>query len=40
MDDTIVALSTAIGEASIHVIRLSGPQAKEIIDKTFKRFIE
>jgi len=36
MDDTIVALSTAIGEASIHVIRLSGPQAKEIIDKTFK----
>ena len=35
MDDTIVALATALGEGSIHVIRVSGPQAKEIIEKTF-----
>lgn len=35
MDDTIVALATSFGEASIHVIRLSGPQASEIINLCF-----
>ncbi|WP_028305653.1 tRNA uridine-5-carboxymethylaminomethyl(34) synthesis GTPase MnmE [Desulfitobacterium sp. PCE1] len=35
MDDTIIALATAVGEGSIHVLRLSGPQAKEIIDQAF-----
>jgi len=35
MDDTIIALATAVGEGSIHVLRLSGPQATEIIDQAF-----
>lgn len=35
MDDTIVALATSLGEASIHVIRLSGPNASEIINRCF-----
>lgn len=35
MDDTIIALATAVGEGSIHVLRLSGPQAKEIIAQAF-----
>lgn len=35
MDDTIIALATALGEASIHVIRLSGPQSKKIINQCF-----
>lgn len=35
MDDTIIALATSLGEASIHVIRLSGPQASEIINLCF-----
>ncbi len=35
MDDTIIALATVMGEASIHVIRLNGPEATEIIDKYF-----
>ncbi len=33
MDDTIIALATAVGEGSIHVLRLSGPQAQEIIER-------
>lgn len=36
MEDTIIALATAMGEASIHVLRLSGPDAKKIIEKFFK----
>ncbi|MDI6879531.1 MAG: tRNA uridine-5-carboxymethylaminomethyl(34) synthesis GTPase MnmE [Desulfitobacteriaceae bacterium] len=36
MDDTIVALATALGEAGIHIIRLSGPQSKEILDRCFE----
>jgi len=35
VDDTIVALATALGEASIHVIRISGPQASKIINMCF-----
>ncbi|MHB1405046.1 MAG: tRNA uridine-5-carboxymethylaminomethyl(34) synthesis GTPase MnmE [Desulfitobacteriaceae bacterium] len=36
MDDTIVALATAFGEASIHVLRLSGPEAQTIINACFQ----
>jgi tRNA modification GTPase len=36
VDDTIVALATAMGEASIHVIRLSGAGARDIVTKFFK----
>lgn len=36
MDDTIIALATALGEGSIHVLRVSGSQAQEIINKVFK----
>lgn len=36
MDDTIVALATAVGEASIHVIRLSGNGAGDIVEKFFR----
>ncbi len=36
LDDTIVALATALGEAGIHIIRLSGPQSKEILDRCFE----
>jgi tRNA modification GTPase trmE len=36
VDDTIVALATAMGEASIHVIRLSGIGARDIVAKFFK----
>ncbi|MDP4125549.1 MAG: tRNA uridine-5-carboxymethylaminomethyl(34) synthesis GTPase MnmE [Bacillota bacterium] len=35
MEDTIVALATARGETSIHILRLSGPQAGTIISKCF-----
>lgn len=35
MEDTIIALSTALGEASIHVLRLSGSKSYEIIKKSF-----
>ena len=34
--DTIVALATPVGEGAIHVIRLSGNKAKEIINSCFK----
>lgn len=36
MEDTIVAMATAMGEASIHVLRLSGPRAGYIIEECFK----
>ncbi|MDD2233346.1 MAG: tRNA uridine-5-carboxymethylaminomethyl(34) synthesis GTPase MnmE [Desulfitobacteriaceae bacterium] len=36
MDDTIIALATAVGEASIHVIRLSGMGARDIVEKFFR----
>lgn len=35
MDDTIVALATSLGEASIHVIRLSGNQSSDIVNRCF-----
>lgn len=36
MEDTIVALATAMGEASIHILRLSGSEANKIIEECFK----
>ena len=36
MEDTIVAMATAMGEASIHILRLSGPKAETIIEDCFK----
>jgi tRNA modification GTPase len=36
MDDTIVALATSPGEGAIHIIRLSGSNAPEIVGKCFK----
>ncbi|AET71002.1 tRNA modification GTPase TrmE [Desulfosporosinus orientis DSM 765] len=36
MEDTIVAMATAMGEASIHVLRLSGSKAGLIIEECFK----
>jgi len=36
LDDTIVAMATAMGETSIHILRLSGSHAGNIIDKCFK----
>ena len=36
MEDTIVAISTAIGLGAISIIRLSGPDAIKIANKIFK----
>lgn len=36
VEDTIVAMATAMGEASIHILRLSGPDARTIIEDCFK----
>ena len=35
LEDTIVAISTAIGESGIALIRMSGPQAAAILEKAF-----
>jgi len=35
LEDTIVAMATAKGEASIHVLRLSGSKAESIIEECF-----
>lgn len=35
MNDTIVAMATSLGEASIHILRLSGPQSARILDTCF-----
>lgn len=35
MEDTIVAMATAKGETSIHILRLSGPEAEKIINECF-----
>lgn len=35
MEDTIAAISTAYGEGGIGIIRLSGEQAKAVLDKVF-----
>src|SRR5690625_7428613 len=34
--DTIAAISTAVGEAAIGIVRLSGPESLDIISKLFK----
>ena len=34
--DTIAAISTPLGEGAIGIVRLSGPDAFNIIDKVFK----
>lgn len=36
MDDTIAAISTAIGEAAIAIVRLSGAQALQVADAVFR----
>ncbi|WP_213698674.1 tRNA uridine-5-carboxymethylaminomethyl(34) synthesis GTPase MnmE [Acetomicrobium sp.] len=36
LDDTIASISTAWGEAGIAIVRLSGPQALDIAEKTFR----
>ena len=36
MEDTIVAISTALGVGAISIIRLSGKDAIEIVNKSFK----
>lgn len=36
--DTIVAISTPIGEGAIGIIRMSGPESFEIIDSVFKPY--
>nr|MDA8226601.1 tRNA modification GTPase [Desulfitobacterium hafniense] len=36
MEDTIVALATVPGEASINIVRLNGPHAGRIIEECFK----
>jgi tRNA modification GTPase len=35
LDDTIAAIATPLGEGGLAVVRLSGPQALEIADKSF-----
>lgn len=36
MEDTIAAISTAIGNGAISIIRVSGPEAIEIVNKIYK----
>ncbi len=36
LQDTIAAISTALGEAAISVVRMSGPQAMAVADKVFR----
>lgn len=36
LHDTIAAISTALGEAAISVLRVSGPQAREIAGRVFR----
>ncbi|MCL1918488.1 MAG: tRNA uridine-5-carboxymethylaminomethyl(34) synthesis GTPase MnmE [Peptococcaceae bacterium] len=40
MTETIVALSTPPGEAALHVIRMSGPKAEEILNTCFQTHSE
>ncbi|HLR34646.1 MAG TPA: tRNA uridine-5-carboxymethylaminomethyl(34) synthesis GTPase MnmE [Tissierellales bacterium] len=37
MSDTIAAISSAVGEAGIGIVRMSGPKSSEIVKKIFKR---
>lgn len=36
LSDTIAAISTALGEAAISVVRMSGPRALQVAEKSFK----
>ena len=36
MEDTIVAIGTALGESAINIIKLSGKGAINIVNKNFK----
>ncbi len=36
-NETIAAISTALGSGGIHIIRISGPETFHIIDKVFKK---
>lgn len=36
MDDTIAAIATAVGEAGIGIVRVSGPQALAVADRLFR----
>ncbi|MEJ2212013.1 MAG: tRNA modification GTPase, partial [Anaerolineae bacterium] len=36
LDDTIAAISTPVGEGGIGIVRLSGPQAPEILGRLFR----
>lgn len=38
LDDTIVAISTAIGEGGIGIVRMSGDESLDILNKVFKSF--
>lgn len=40
LDDTIVAISTAIGEGGIGIVRMSGEEALNILNRVFKSFKE
>ena len=35
MEDTIAAISTAYGEGGIGIIRISGEEARQVLDKIF-----
>ena len=37
MKDTICAVATLVGESSINVIRISGPDAIKIVNKIFDK---
>jgi len=37
LDDTIAAISTPLGEGGIGIVRLSGPQARAIVEGLFRR---
>ncbi len=39
MDDTIAAISTALGVGAISIIRISGPNAKKIVNRIFDKDI-
>lgn len=36
MDDTIAAITTAMGAAGVGIIRISGPEAAEVVEKVFR----
>lgn len=36
LEDTIVALATAVGEAGIHIVRLSGATSQQILERCFR----